>query len=398
MKTILFNQALGAELVSLGNDCYSCRFCTVTKIKNALVITNTKTVEGNISMILDAFIKDMPTALTLSGNGIIHKVIQVNQDTADSDRFFYQAFPSVESSDFYIQQFYEDDKAFVSIMRRHTIDDILAKMKRANIKVYMFGLGGLAVKHIWSHLSIRENPTQIANHLFSFNNNQRLTNYEYHFQVKPGLVVKIDEEDILEENIVAYAAAFQLMLSNVINLVEADVSAVKYAFINFLSNLKLKKIAALFLLFIFITLAMSTVLFFSYSQDNERLANEVNEQLTNVDQLKTMQDKISKNQLILKQLNWNGGYNYGFLVNEIGQSMPGQLQLQEVAINEYQTEQEKKQRSTNIKITGTTGNLISVNNWIFILKEKPWIKSVRLVKFQGDTESTSSQFKLTIIY
>lgn len=398
MKTILFNQALGAELVSLENDCYSCRFCTVTKIKNALVITNTKTVEGNISVILDAFVKDMPTALTLSGKGIIHKVIQVNQDTADSDRFFYQAFPSVEPSDFYIQQFYEDDNAFVSIIRRHTIDDILAKMKRANINVYMLGLGGLVFKHIWSHLNIRENPTQIANHLFSFNNNQRLTNYEYNFEVKPGLVVKIGEEDILEENIVAYASAFQLMLSNALNLIEADVAAVKSAFTIFLSNLKLKKIAALFLLFIFITLALSAVLFFSYSQENENLANEVNEQLTNADQIKSMQDNISKNELVLKQLNWNGGYNYGFLVNEIGQSMPSQLQLQEVTINEYQTELEKKQRPTNIKITGTTGNLISVNNWIFILKEKPWVKSVRLVKFQGDTESTSSQFKLTIIY
>jgi hypothetical protein len=398
MKTILFNQALGAELVSLGNDCYSCRFCMVTKNKNALVITNTKTVEGNISVILDAFIKDMPTALTLSGKGIIHKVIQVNQDTADSDRFFYQAFPSVEPIDFYIQQFYEDDKAFVSIMRRHTVDDILAKMKQAKINVYILSFGGVVLQHIMNHLDVYGNPIQIGNHLLTYNINKQLVGYEYIFDNEVGNWVKIDEEKILEENVVAYATAFQVILYDGLNLIQAELSSVKSKFATFLSNLKIKKKAALFILFIFTSLVLSTVLFFNYSQENEALATNLNEQLANAEQIKAMHENISKNVLILKQLNWNGGYNYGFLVNEIGQSMPGQLQLQEVAINAYQTEQEKKQRPTNIKITGTTVNLISVNNWIFILKEKPWVKSVRLVKFQGDSESTISQFKLTIIY
>ena len=111
-----------------------------------------------------------------------------------------------------------------------------------------------------------------------------------------------------------------------------------------------------------------------------------------------LKQQISKQEHLLKQLAWNGGYNYGFLVNEIGKSMPRPLSLISLSINDFKTEEEKTDRKPNVKIKGTTANLTAVNNWIFVLREKSWVKSAKLVKFQEDPENDNYQFDILISY
>lgn len=100
----------------------------------------------------------------------------------------------------------------------------------------------------------------------------------------------------------------------------------------------------------------------------------------------------------MKRLGWNGGYNYGYLLNELGSSAPNRLVLTNVLMNDYKTDQEKQLMEPNIRIKGTTDNLAAVNNWIFILKEKPWVKTVRLVQYQQEAESELYEFNLLLTY
>ena len=116
------------------------------------------------------------------------------------------------------------------------------------------------------------------------------------------------------------------------------------------------------------------------------------------DQAAILQKNILDNETLLKRLNWNGGYNHGFLLTELGSSLPMQLRLNELSINDYKSDKEKPEHIPLIRILGSSNDPLRVNNWIFELKKKPWVKSVALLKFQEDRAQEQYQFTLNITY
>jgi hypothetical protein len=397
MELLNLDTVLGIELVMLGENHFSCRLCLLTKKNDSLSIVNTKLVEGNLSVVIAAIPTKQLIALHISGKGIIHKNLQV-ADGNDEKQLFQKAFPSVEQTAFYVQHFNEGQCFLVSIMRKQIVDELLDKLKRAGLKIYMLGFGGLVINHIWSQLNIYDTAIQIDHHSFTLNGNKEFLSYAYGEATKNEYPIKLGQEVVAEELIVAYASAFQLMLHDQLATVFADVPAVNDSFSETLANERLKKKGLVFLFSIFGLLLLSFLLFSYYNGENARLAQQVGAQTASADQVAALKMNVATNEALLKQLNWNTGYNYGFILNEIGQSTPRQLQLQELLVNDYKTEQEKLERIPIVKITGTTDNLTAVNNWIFVLKEKSWVKSVKLLKYQEDQELASYQFNLLITY
>ncbi|TKC04532.1 hypothetical protein FA048_19525 [Pedobacter polaris] len=397
MELLNLNTVLGIELVMMAENHFSCRLCLLIKKNNSLSIEHVKLVEGNLSNIIAAIPKNHPVALSLSGKGILHKNIQA-ANGVDGNQIFQNAFPSIEQQEFYVQQFNQVQCFAVSIMRKQTVDELLDKLKRAGLKIYMLSFGGLVINHIWAQLNIYDTAIQVDHHSFALNSDKEFLSYSYGAAIKNEFPIKIAQETIPEEHIVAYASAFQLMLYDKLEIVLANVTKINDDFSSFMANEKLKKRGLVFLFSVFGLLLLSFLLFSYYNQENARLAQQVGAQTANADQVELMKMNIATNEALLKQLNWNTGYNYGFVLNEIGLSTPKQLQLQDLVMNEYKTEQEKLDRIPSIKITGTTDKLTAVNNWIFVLKEKPWVKSVKLLKYQEDPETTAYQFNLLITY
>jgi Tfp pilus assembly protein PilN len=397
MELLSLDKVIGVELVMMADQFYSCRICLVSKNKNSISILNTQLITGNLGAVVEAIPKSYPVALSLSGKGIIHKNIQV-ADGLDENQLFQNAFPTIEKPAFYVQQFNESQHAAVSIMRKQAVDELLDKLKRTGLKIYMLGFGGLVLHHVLSQLNIYDTSIQVDHHCFALDSERQFLSYTYGDAVKNQFPVKVAQETIDEGQLVAYAAAFQLLLHAQVNMVTANVDSVNDGFANHLVNEKLKRRGLVFLFAILGLLLCSFLLFTNYNAENERLAAKVGAQAANTDQVDLMKTNIAANEALLKKLNWNTGYNYGFILNEIGGSTPKQLQLQELVMNAYQTEQEKIDRIPSIKISGTTDNLTAVNNWIFVLKEKAWVKSVRLLKYQEDQDAEHYQFNLMISY
>ncbi|WP_199137837.1 hypothetical protein [Pedobacter sp. ASV12] len=391
------NTVLGVELHSLGDNSYSCRFCQLAKKDNELHIESNKVIEGPLHKVLESLPKNFPVALTLTGRGIIHKNMQVATDTLP-EQVIQQAFPSIEVKDFYVQSYVQGNNALGSIIRRQGVDELLDKLGRAGLKVLMLSLGGIVTAPIWPQLNIYSTEMRFAGHGFVLTAERHFMSYSAEAGLKHDFQVKIEQELIPEENILAYASAFQLVLHEKLTPILANVERVNSAFSDFLGNASLKKKALIFLFGLFGLLLISFGLFSYYNQENAKLAQQVGAQTASADQTDLLQKNIASNEYLLKQLHWNGGYNYGFLLNEIGKSMPRQLSLHEVAVNDFKTDAEKAERQPSIKILGSTDNLTAVNNWIFVLKEMPWVKSAKLLKYQEDQETTAYQFSLIITY
>ncbi|MBB5649144.1 PilN domain-containing protein [Pedobacter cryoconitis] len=389
--------SLGIELKWLTDTTFSCRYCVLTKNKNSLTINTKKVIEGSLSTIIESLPRNYPVALALSGKGTLHKIINTEEGAGDG-QMLKHAFPGVEADDFYSQVFADETIALVSIVRKSVADPLLEKLERAGVKIYNLTIGAVVTTQIWPQLAIVNKEIRFDGHSFTLSENKTLLDYNTNPDFKNELLLKIGDENIPENIIVAYAAALQLILHERLSLVSTNSATVQIAFIKFLEQAKLKKQLMVLTFGMFFLLLISFLMFSYYNSENSRLVREVGNQTASADHSELLQRHIAENEYLMKRLGWNGGYNYGYLVNELGSSAPNRLVLKSILMNDYKTDEEKRNMEPNIRITGTTDNLAAVNNWIFILKEKPWVKTVKLVQYQQEAESDLYQYNLLLTY
>lgn len=392
-----FTKVLGFTLHHHGDNQFGGRYCELERKGNEIQIGEKKTVEGNLVKILESLPRKMPVALVLSGKGIIHKNMEIADGEEDAEKNFRLVFPSIDANDFFVQQHHHEKNYVLSIARKDWVQELLEKLKRAGIEVCRLSFGGVVALHILPQLNVYGEEVQLDGHQFVMMG-KSFQSYAYKAEAKSAFPLKVGQQAIDEEMVLAYAAAFQLLLSDKLAPIVAEVPAVNNGFDQLVGTALWKKRALIFLGGLFALLLLSFTLFSHFNQENEKLLREVGAQTASADQMDLLKQQISKQEHLLKQLAWNGGYNYGFLVNEIGKSMPRALSLISLSINDFKTEEEKTDRKPNVKIKGTTANLTAVNNWIFVLREKSWVKSAKLVKFQEDPENDNYQFDILISY
>lgn len=392
-----FDLVLGVELQIIGDNHYNCCYTLVKKNKGKLDAIDHKHFQGTLVQVLEKLPRNHLVSLSLSGKGILHRSVEISGDQ-QLNQFFVKVFPAVEEKDFYIQEFVSEKTALVSIVRKPAIDDLLDKLERAGIKVYALSLGGMVSFHLWHQFKAKLNTIALGSHQFKIGEDGMPLDYRY------ALSVNEDEADdnrignIPGNHMVAYASAVQFFLYDEVDRILAKVPKVEESVSDYFEQLRLKKSGMLFLFGLFFTLLISFFVYTHYNAKNALLTQQVGHLSATADQVELMQRNIAGNEAALARLNWNGGYNYGFLTNEIGKSRPRQLRLSSIAFSANTTRQEKQERSPQITVSGETDNLTAVNNWIFLLKEKKWVKMVKLLRYQDNTEQENYTFSILISY
>jgi len=389
--------SLGIELKWLTDTTFSCRYCVLTKNKNSLTISAKKVVEGSLSTIIESLPRNYPVALVLSGKGTLHKIINT-EDGLGSGQMLKHAFPGLEEHAFYSQIFTDESISLVSVVRKSVADPLLEKLERAGIKIYNLTVGAIVMTQIWPQLNIVNKEIRFDGHFFNVSDSKALLNYSVNPDFRQELPFKIGDENVPENIVVAYAAAVQLILHDRLALVTTNSDAIEISFRTFLEQARLRKQLMVLTFGLFFLLLISFLIFSYYNSENSRLVREVGNQTASADHSELLQRHIAENEYLMKRLGWNGGYNYGYLLNELGSSAPNRLVLKSIQMNDYKTDEEKRNMEPNIRVTGTTDNLAAVNNWIFILKEKPWVKTVKLVQYQQEAESDFYQYNLLLTY
>jgi len=391
-----FDHLLGIEIVLLQEGQYRCSYAVVYRKGNAMEILEHKQVEGSLVKVLESLPRKYPVALALSGKGIIHKQLEDKEDGQGG--LFRKAFPSVEKKEFYVQEFLQEKQAWISIVRKSLADDLLGKLKSGGLKVYAMSLGGLPLVGIWGMLGETNAGLSTDGHVFSVAEDGSFSGYAYTEARAVESEVALGGNKVVSRSVLPYALAFQLFLHDRVEMVKADNEKVDLAFGAFLEDSGLKKMASIF---VFVLLGLLLISFFMLSHYNEENAvlNERAGHLTaTADQGDVLKKEIAQQKALLKKMGWNGGYSYAFLLNEIGSSRPRLLNLTQVQFGEEKKTGSVEQAGNTIKISGETANLSAVNNWIFMLKEKKWVRSVRLLRYQQDMGSDSYFFNLLIGY
>ncbi|MGN8055112.1 hypothetical protein ACTJKN_02490 [Pedobacter sp. 22163] len=391
-----FDHLLGIEIVLLQQGQYRCSYAVVYRKGNALEILEHKEVEGPLVKVLESLPRKYPVALALSGKGILHKQLEGKGDGQSG--LFKEAFPSVEKKEFYVQELLQEKQAWISIVRKSLADDLLGKLKSAGLKVYALSLGGLPLVGIWGMLGETDAGFSVDGHVFSVAADGSFLGYGYSEAQAGESKVSLGGNSVASRSVLPYALAFQLFLHDRVELVKAENEEADLAFVAFLEDSGLKKMISVF---IFVLLGLLLISFFMlshYNAENAVLNERAGHLTATADQGDVLKKEIALQKTQLKKMGWNGGYSYAFLLNEIGSSRPRLLNLTQVQFGEEKKTGPLEQAGNTIKISGETANLSAVNNWIFMLKEKKWVRSVKLLRYQQDMGSDSYFFNLLIGY
>ncbi|AZI24062.1 hypothetical protein EA772_01400 [Pedobacter sp. G11] len=394
----VFSRVLGVEVRFIDKGIYESRTVLLQRIKGQLEIKESREYQGNLVQVLERIPKQYPIALSVGGKGVVHKNTTGGTGLSNLQQFQI-AFPAISEKEFYVQVFSEPSCGLISIARKVLLDDLLLKMKGSGLQVLSVNLGGIVTSHLWGHLKEDNHSISLDGHIITFDDSRQFTSY--HYQGNLGMETSTDFKNEIGRpfELVAYASALQLLLQDDVERIEAQIDGAAKDYSGFVENAKLKTSAMFFLVFLFILLLGSYLFYTDYNLANAGLTQRAGNLIANQQERDQLLRSVGEHERFLAEVGWNGGYNYGLMMDEIGKSKPRQIWLTSLAFNDEKYIQTAGgANSSNVIIQGMTTNLVSVNNWIYLLKEIKWITAVRLLHYSENPQDENYLFSILIQY
>jgi Tfp pilus assembly protein PilN len=390
------NEAAGVSINLLADGSAVMHACSVTVKDNRLAIG--KKLTGITTGELPA---RSIVALNLSGKGVLQKQIEKTEEIGQHN--FSRILPNAGLEDFYVQNFISGDFSFVSVIRKTEADKWIGQFTDQGFLPVMLSLGPFPVENILPQLNVYDNEFVFNGCVIERNGQMGWTACRYDASALSPFPLKAESESIDEKLLVPYAAAFQLVLADKLEPVKADVTSLDETFRALVAEKKLKVRAFLILCVFFVLLLVNFILFSWLNSANARLTEQVSRSAQNTDDLHKMADQVQQKEALIKTLGWEGAINKSALVDQLAALLPPEMTWREVAVDPVNSLGTPAQRSIaffdrRIRVTGDSGKIIPVNEWIARIKTKPWVKNVQLDSYAFNSETDTGQFIVSIDY
>lgn len=390
----------GAEVNIQADGSFTIRLLDLVLQKKLIQIEKKKEHNGSLTEIAGLKIKG-PLAVTLTGRGVLlKKMPAVEHITAQSLRHL---FPDFKLTEFYIQHFKSGKNSFIAFVRKEIADPILAVFKKQGAEIMMLSLGPFVIDQVLPQLNNYGSELNFDGHRITFNEEKEWTDHTYAAEQVTGFELKIDIEPIEGKFLLAYAAAFQLILHERLDLIEVGVEEFNEALTEHTSKLKFKRNGSIVLFSLFVLLFINFFIFSFYNTENQKLAGKAGQQSSVFSNRQKLETDIKEKEVLVQRLGWNNGYRYAFLCDQIGQTVPQSIVLSELAINFVKDKKisplkkEYAEKGT-ISISGQSPNVYVINDWIYALKLRSWVKAVQLEKYATDDQKQTQVFTLLVTY
>ncbi|HTK18443.1 MAG TPA: hypothetical protein VL442_02970 [Mucilaginibacter sp.] len=396
-----FNEVAGVHLHIHPDGGTAIQVCTVKATGNQLQIEKKITDLTSMGQLKAQLLAKSLIALNLSGKGILQK--RIDKIATIDQNAFNKILPNAKVEDFYVQNFISGEASFVSLIRKAEADRWIDALIDLQLTPLTLSLGPFAVDTIITQLNIYENEFIIGGHQVSRNEKNEWLDYQYHPSLTSSFPIKVASEKIDEKLIIPYAAAFQLVLINSIEPVQANADRLDNVLQKRLSDQKIKVQGAIVLMAIFILLLINFVLFSWLNSSNNTLSEQVSRYTQNSSNQQELNLQVKQKEMRLKALGWDGGINKSTLIDQLASLLPTEVTLKEIAINPIELVNSRTQKSLvfydrKIWITGISEKIIPVNEWIARIKTRHWIKNIQLENYAFNSELNTGQFTITIDY
>lgn len=398
------NQGLGscagAEVHLNQDGSYDVRLVKLLLNKKLIKIEAKKCYVGSAAMIAD-FVLEEPLAVTLTGKGVLIKKTARFEEV--STNTLQHLFPALKLEEFYVQHFPSGTHSFVTIIRREIADAVISVFKKHGAEVMMLSLGPFPVDQVIPQLNVYGEKLNFDGHELKFNEEKEWIEYNYSFENKSEFLLKIDIETIPQEYLLAYATAFQLILNDKLDVVEVTSEKIKHNLSLLLAGLKFKFYGSVMIMFFFVLLMINFLILSIYNSRNEELVSKAGKQSYIFENRTKLEKDVKEKELLVKKLGWNKGYKYSFLCDQIGSTLPKEVTLDELQINALSGKKTGLIKDTplelgTMKISGYTNSVYAINEWLHELKQKNWVKEIKLEKYAADDQRQTQVFTILLKY
>jgi hypothetical protein len=394
------NDCAGAEVHLKQDGAYDVRLVKLTLNKKLIRIEEKKCYLGTAAKITD-FVLAEPLAVTLTGKGVlIKKTARLKEASAST---LQHLFPALKLEEFYVQHFPAGLNSFVAIVRREVADSVIAVFKKQGAEVLMLSLGPFVVDQVIPQLNVYGENLKFDGHALLLNDAKEWIEYGYSAGSEAGFPLKVDMETIPDEYLLAYAAAFQLILHDKLDVVDVASESINHRLSSLVAKLKFKRYCTAMIFFFFVLLMINFLVLSGYNLANENLMGKAGKQSYIYENRAKLEKDVKEKELLVKRLGWNKGYKYAFLCDQIGTTVLKEVILDELQINSLSGTgtgviKDVPLELGNMKIKGHTGSVYAINEWIYELKQRDWVKDVQLEKYTADDQLQTQVFTILLKY
>jgi len=351
--------------------------------KGDIQIQQTKKNIDNFADLQSHLPKSWPIHLCFSGRGILHKLLPHSEE--EDLQLFKQVLPNADFRQFHLQQTATANQAtIVSLIRQEVLHQHIQQFKDAGFWPVDLALGSFAISQLSSFIHTSEG-IETSHQLIEFDSSGQIS--RFHSLDEPSKQkVSIGGDDIDACLLPAYAGAFcglmQIQQTN--NL--AVLSDNKTAYFHFVSHQKIKMGLAIAC---FALLLGNTFCYYQLKDRNGVLQTDLfykQKQLLLLDSLK---QRLDQQQLFLRQSNLNQFSNASYFADQIGASLPKDLQLTELEIFPIKEQRRKKPDDNwveyehqKIKVKGNCKSSLQYNAWVNDLSKLKWVHSVKHLNYR----------------
>ncbi|MEC3882004.1 hypothetical protein [Parapedobacter sp. 10938] len=355
-----------------------------------------------IRSIKDQIPEGTPVVLSLSGWGLIHRIIDGDQIGKGGD-LLRQILPSARREDFYVQHSQLDSVSVLSIGRIEAVDRVCKQLEGYGFPVLGLVFGPFAVTFFRGFLLAPSvTDFRIARHRFIVADG-RIGNYEFlPSDVDVGLAGKrfdLGGEQLDERLIVAFATAFGFISEldlDTVDLQECDHKASEYRW-----HWQFKRTAVILTgLIIFILLA-NALFFIQYSGKVADFSG--NDPRTIEGEIVELEKQRAERDALLKGLGQSESTHWGmaYLADHIATTIPAgigltELQIYPLDITETRKQKRPVRRSDVIQIIGHCTALPEFNEWVGGLRKLHFCSEVYMETYEFDERNEQGVFTVLL--
>lgn len=341
--------------------------------------------------------KDSAVNLIVSGKGIINKKISFHAEEEDSV-LVGKALPGAKPADFYIQKYIiNESSAFVSLIRKQALDEILSFFRQHKILVVNIAIGPLAVSNILPLFELNqfiEQTISAGNYSFTILSS-RIQSFIFSAEQKElnlsGLIIP-------SSLIFGFAAAMIFYLP-------AEVKITADSFADFKEEhkeLKLhNRMMQWFMAAIVIICFSSFGLYKYYRSQFKVYYAKVQLNQEKISRFENLKSEIVQKKEILSQNGLLQSSRISYYSDRIAESLKEDVRLSRMDFSPIKkiTKDGKDELvflGEKLVISGNCSQSFDFNKWIKKLQKFEWVKEVSILNYMQDKSADLANFNIEL--
>jgi Tfp pilus assembly protein PilN len=397
-------QASGIEIILLANEDIIINAVQLKLENNKIIKEQEVHALSSYHALAQKIPVNIPAALTVTGKGVLHKKIPLEELSANP---FENILPNANHNEFYMELIKFEKFASIYIIRKELLDKIIFDLNKLKYKILSVSLGAADINYLIPFISFEEHAViKSDTYEVSFNNKNQVIDIGILPVIKEDnyskkIEYRIADQYVFSPAVISFGAAMGLLANGTDIHSNIENSAIKkeredYTYYKYYK-------AALWgaLTGIFVVLLINFFIYtYYFNKNQEETISQVltNEQKKNTEHL---QEEIDRKDKFLQQYGWTGSSKLSFYADRIAGLVPESVVLTDLSIYPLHTNFLSENSlitfaKDTIDITGTCSDPTELNKFENNLKNIDDFKNVKINNYVFKKETQQGIFLMEI--